>query len=64
VSRREDGNHPGAPAFVKTPGAEDVQKARPIDRVEGFLEIDFEDNRRSFPKVAATKEVSRINNVL
>jgi hypothetical protein len=64
VSRREDGIHPGAPAFVKTPGAEDVKKARPIDRVEGFLEIDFEDNRWSFSKVAATKEVSRINNVL
>jgi hypothetical protein len=62
-SRREDGIHPGAPAFVKTPGAEDVKKARPIDRVEGFLEIDFEDNRGSFFKVAAMKEVSRVNNV-
>jgi hypothetical protein len=64
VSRGEDGIHPGVPAFVKTPGAEDVKKTRPIDRVEGFLEINFEDNRRSFFKVAATKEVSRVNNVL
>jgi hypothetical protein len=63
VPRGEDGIHPCAPALVEPSGVEDVKKTRPINRVEGFLEIDFEDNRRSFFEMAATKEVSRVDNV-
>jgi hypothetical protein len=63
VPSRENLRHPIAPLFIETPSFKDEEEAPPMDRVERLLEVQFEDNGRSFPDVAAAEEVSRVDDV-
>jgi hypothetical protein len=55
VPSGENLGHPIAPPLVETPSFKDVEKAPPMDGVECLLEVQFEDNGRSFPEVAAAR---------
>jgi len=63
-ARREEVTDPGAPSIGEPSAAQDFRQAVPIDRVEGFVKIKFEDDGRGVPFVAAVKEVSGVGEAL
>jgi hypothetical protein len=56
----QDVGHPGAPPIIKPPSLKDTEEAVPVDRVESFSEINFEDDRGGFAEVAAPQDVGRV----
>jgi hypothetical protein len=55
--------HPIAPEVVKPPSPKDGQEAIPVDRVEGLFKVDFEHKGWGFAQVAASDDVSCIDDV-
>ena len=60
----KDSLHPNAPALVKASGPKDGEEAGPVNRVEGFTEVNFEDNGGGLSVMTASKQVRRIDDVL
>lgn len=60
----ENGMNPVAPPVIETAGKKNCEETVPVDRVEGFAEIDFEYQGRNFPSVTSTHEVSCVDDVL
>jgi hypothetical protein len=64
VTSIQNASHPMAPALVEPSSTEDGQEADPVNRVEGFAEIDLEDEGWGLMEVAATDEVGGVDDVL
>jgi hypothetical protein len=60
----EDTSHPAAPPIIETAGFQNREEAVPVDRVEGFPEVNFKHERGRFSVMAAPKDVCGIHNIL
>jgi hypothetical protein len=64
VTSIQDASHPTAPALVEPSSAEDGQEADPVNRVEGFAEIDLENEGWGLADMTAADEVGGVDDVL
>jgi hypothetical protein len=64
VTSIQDASHPTAPALVELSSAEDGQEADPVNRVEGFAEINLENKGWGLADIAAADEVGSVDDVL
>jgi hypothetical protein len=64
VTSGKDVGEPAAPAIVKPTSPKDQDQAIPVNRVEGFFEVDFKHDGRGLPGVTNTNQVCSVDNVL